>query len=1151
MRLSRRLLRAFCFIPTFILLLESVPDASAQSNTCINLSCPTNIVAATCSNCVRVYYTATASDSCCASNGSTGLALSYNPPSGSCFPIGTTVVQVTAIDNCQNTAMCSFTVTVNPGMGLQVRCPTNKTVSCGSNWAFDLPQARTCCTNQFITSAGTTNLMVSSLGVVSNGYCPTVYTETWVISDACGDSNMCSQSVTVIGAPATVVCSSNKTVQCGTAWSFDPPTITGGCGGTNVVALTPVTNGTCPLYITETWLISDACGNNYNCSQIVTVVGTPGTVICPTNKTVQCGSAWSFDPPTVVGGCGGSNIITAQAPITNGVCPKTITESWVITNGCSGLSNTCSQTVTVVDTTPPILLCPSGPVTVPLNHNCQLVIPPITLPAADNCTPSALITFQQNPAAGTIWLSGHSASVTVTATDACGNNSSCSVQVIGMPTGPVLSGPTSLVVTNCNVPCVLNLVGVADSCCPAGSVTLTQSPPCNAPLGPGINSVTVTATDCNGLTAVHVINLAIAGSNSFLGNLHNTGVSNSYGLLPYGVNDPHWSIWPSGGPLPPITEFPGGPVFYISFQAASQGTVCFPSPSTTPCGPMAQAYPGCYMYTPWGLNSPASEWITIDYTNNQCLLSGWWLGLQIFSLPAGANPATASISGRWAADDIGVLFFQGASNLLTVGTIGAATGGSGYQSWHSFTIPPSAGFASNSVIVFAVSNTTSYSGVRIEFTNALAGCYACSPPAIVSMTPGLSLPQLANATFQVIAAGTPPLTYQWFHNAIPLANSAHYSGATNSVLQVLSLGLADAGAYSVQITGPCGSVSATNHLVVSNPRQVATGSWNIGLRTAPLGATLGPDLTLSSASEYGSNYTITTGTTLDFGLPTLGGQVVNVMDIAPLPADTSIQVPLIAPSGSNDVPACTVLMDIYQQDTSFGTPATLFESIYVTNSDGSTPDGVSVMTDTQNLLHISGSLCGMPFDAATSSPLMPDVWNRLAFVINPLDTMDLALSLYVNGFPGIATTIATTNNSATNGISPNWRIGPPAFFSSTSGVTGEFYVAGLQFVAAAFQSSQISGIGTPDSGPLVINDTSLPGPSPVLSADMAGDGSVSLNWTGAPYVLQETTDLSTGQWTDSDLPVSESAVGNEIVTTAIAVPSVEPPCKFYRLIFRP
>jgi hypothetical protein len=65
-------------------------------------------------------------------------------------------------------------------------------------------------------------------------------------------------------------------------------------------------------------------------------------------------------------------------------------------------------------------------------------------------------------------------------------------------------------------------------------------------------------------------------------------------------------------------------------------------------------------------------------------------------------------------------------------------------------------------------------------------------------------------------------------------------------------------------------------------------------------------------------------------------------------------------------------------------------------------------------------------------------------------------------------------------------------------------------------------------------------------------GIVSLNWTGgSPYVLQETTDLTSGDWTDSALPFTESQAGCDILTTAVAKPATEGPAKFYRLVFRP
>ena len=75
----------------------------------------------------------------------------------------------------------------------------------------------------------------------------------------------------------SLTCATNKTVACGSAWTFDPPTATNNtCNGTNITLaiLSTVTNGICPQVITQTWTITDACSNTAICSQIVTVVDT-------------------------------------------------------------------------------------------------------------------------------------------------------------------------------------------------------------------------------------------------------------------------------------------------------------------------------------------------------------------------------------------------------------------------------------------------------------------------------------------------------------------------------------------------------------------------------------------------------------------------------------------------------------------------------------------------------------------------------------------------------------------------------------------------------------------------------------------------------------------------------------------------------------
>jgi hypothetical protein len=209
------------------------------------------------------------------------------------------------VDGCGDSNTCSQTVTVTGCCTncLEVECPTNKTVPCGSDWSFDAPVATTCCTNLIGTSAGTaTNLLIIPIDLVTNGACPQVaITQTWLILDGCGESNTCSQTVTVLGCCTNclqVECPTNKTVASCSAWTFDPPVVMTCCTNliatdfgtlTNLLILPTslVTNGVCPqVDITQTWLILDGCGESNTCSQTVTVIGCC-TNCCGTNQGPQ------------------------------------------------------------------------------------------------------------------------------------------------------------------------------------------------------------------------------------------------------------------------------------------------------------------------------------------------------------------------------------------------------------------------------------------------------------------------------------------------------------------------------------------------------------------------------------------------------------------------------------------------------------------------------------------------------------------------------------------------------------------------------------------------------------------------------------------------------------------------------------------------
>jgi hypothetical protein len=173
----------------------------------------------------------------------------------------------------------------------------------------------------------------------------------------------CSQTVIVMNA-MVVLCAGDKTVQCDTSWDFDPPTFPNACCSNLLASVvsTVVTNfGPCLKTYTRTWQVTNDCCTNFNfsCSQTVTASNiTLLSVICSADKTVECGTdecgaSWTFDPPRTTGGCGVG--ITVLGPdTTNGMCPWLITRRWQVTNVCDESCYLCTQTVTVVDTTPPI-----------------------------------------------------------------------------------------------------------------------------------------------------------------------------------------------------------------------------------------------------------------------------------------------------------------------------------------------------------------------------------------------------------------------------------------------------------------------------------------------------------------------------------------------------------------------------------------------------------------------------------------------------------------------------------------------------------------------------------------------------------------------------------------------------------------------------
>jgi hypothetical protein len=86
----------------------------------------------------------------------------------------------------------------------------------------------------------------------------------------------------------------------------------------------------------------------------------------------------------------------------------------------------------------------------------------------------------------------------------------------------------------------------------------------------------------------------------------------------------------------------------------------------------------------------------------------------------------------------------------------------------------------------------------------------------------------SSASFSVTATGTGPLAYQWFKAGVAL------TGATNATLDLPTVTSAQAGSYTVRITGPQGSVtsSAARLTVNAAPTGLTSRLSNVSVRTA-------------------------------------------------------------------------------------------------------------------------------------------------------------------------------------------------------------------------------------------------------------------------------------------------------------------------------
>lgn len=335
--------------------LVSVRDSNAPGITCpadASVACNADTTPAATGR-------ATATDEC---NPDVTVTHSDLETPGACPQARTITRTWTATDSCGNSASCTQTISVTDTTApMIVQCPGYIQVTCEQGTDPSMTGVPTATDN--CDPAPTATYSDS----VDNGQCPiaSIITRTWTVSDACGNTATCLQTIKVRDTRRPVLtCPPDRTINCGE--SKQPSntgyaTATDGCDTNPRITYCDDVCGQCPKIIRRTWRATDDCGNCATCVQTITVVDNQAPVItCPPDVTRSCGqstSPGSTGRATAEDNCDSCPDVS-YCDTRVGCCPGpvTITRVWTARDRC-GNRSTCTQ---VIQLTPPNT-CPKSP----------------------------------------------------------------------------------------------------------------------------------------------------------------------------------------------------------------------------------------------------------------------------------------------------------------------------------------------------------------------------------------------------------------------------------------------------------------------------------------------------------------------------------------------------------------------------------------------------------------------------------------------------------------------------------------------------------------------------------------------------------------------------------------------------------------------
>ena len=371
-----------------------------------------------------VTYSIPTNDDC----GSTTTTQTAGLATGSVFPVGATTNTFLIEDECGNSTICSFVVTVIDNEPPVAVCQ-DITVQLDANGNGSITAAD-------VDGGSTDNCGIASLAVSPSTFdCSDVgaNTVTLTVTDIHGNVATCTATVTVEdNVPPVAVCQ-NITIDLdvnGEA-SITPADVDGGstdaCG---IASLSIDQSDFDCSHVGDnnvTLTVTDVNGNVSTCIAVVTVEDNIApTIVCPadvvaSNDPGLCGAEVFFPDAIALDNCGIASVVQTAGLPSGSIFPVGVSTVTFTATDVNGNTTDCSFTITINDDEPAVAVCQDITIQLDAAGNASITAADIDGGSTDNCGIASIDASQLDFDCSHVGDND----VTLTVTDIHGNVSTC------------------------------------------------------------------------------------------------------------------------------------------------------------------------------------------------------------------------------------------------------------------------------------------------------------------------------------------------------------------------------------------------------------------------------------------------------------------------------------------------------------------------------------------------------------------------------------------------------------------------------------------------------------------------------------------------------------------------------------------------------